>query len=41
MGFAVEEVQVRARAGRSGARHVIWLASVKPAGARTTRRGTA
>jgi spermidine synthase len=31
MGFAVEEVQVRAKAGRSGARHVIWLASVATA----------
>jgi len=29
MGFAVEEVQVRAKAGRSGARHVIWLARVE------------
>ena len=35
MGFAVEEVQVRAKAGRSGARHVIWLASVET----TSRRG--
>ncbi|MGD9912987.1 MAG: hypothetical protein AB7S80_02820 [Rhizobiaceae bacterium] len=26
-GFAVEEVKVRAHAGRSGARHVIWLAT--------------
>ncbi|MDP8912925.1 MAG: hypothetical protein M3N39_05060 [Pseudomonadota bacterium] len=26
-GFAVEEVTVRANAGRSGARHVIWLAA--------------
>jgi spermidine synthase len=26
-GFAVEEVTVRANRGRSGARHVIWLAS--------------
>jgi spermidine synthase len=31
MGFAVEEVRVRANAGRSGARHVIWLACVAPA----------
>jgi spermidine synthase len=31
MGFAVEEVRVRAHAGRSGARHVIWLASVETA----------
>jgi spermidine synthase len=31
MGFAVEEHQVRAKAGRSGARHVIWLASVEAA----------
>ena len=28
-GFAVEETQVRARGGRRGARHVIWIA-VKP-----------
>ncbi len=28
LGFAVEEIRVRATAGRSGARHVIWLASV-------------
>ncbi|CAH1648991.1 hypothetical protein CHELA1G11_10001 [Hyphomicrobiales bacterium] len=27
MGFAVEEVRVRANRGRSGARHVIWLAA--------------
>lgn len=26
-GFAVEEVKVRANAGRSGARHIIWLAT--------------
>ena len=32
MGFAVEEVQVRAKAGRSGARHVIWLARVETTG---------
>jgi spermidine synthase len=30
-GFAVEELRVRAKAGRSGARHVIWLASVETA----------
>jgi len=34
MGFAVKEVQVRAKAGRSGARHVIWLASVETASRR-------
>lgn len=27
IGFAVEEVRVRAHAGRRGARHVIWLAA--------------
>jgi len=31
MGFAVEEHRVRAKAGGSGARHVIWLASVETA----------
>ena len=31
IGFAVEELRVRAKAGRSGARHVIWLASVETA----------
>ncbi len=30
-GFAVDEVTVRANAGRAGTRHVIWLAA-KPAG---------
>jgi len=35
MGFAVKEVQVRAKAGRGGgARHVIWLASVETAARR-------
>jgi spermidine synthase len=29
-GFAVDEVKVRAHAGKSGARHVVWLAT-KPA----------
>lgn len=29
-GFAVEEVTVRAHAGRKGAKHVIWLATAKP-----------
>ncbi|HEX8261969.1 MAG TPA: hypothetical protein VF547_03740 [Allosphingosinicella sp.] len=28
-GFAVEEVTVRAHAGRSGAKHVIWLAAAR------------
>ena len=28
-GFAVEEVTVRAHAGRKGAKHVIWLASTR------------
>ncbi len=31
IGFTVEEVRVRAHAGRSGARHVIWLAGTEPA----------
>jgi spermidine synthase len=31
IGFAVDEFRVRAKAGRSGARHVIWLASVETA----------
>ena len=31
IGFTVEEVRVRANAGRGGARHVIWLASIEPA----------
>lgn len=42
-GFAVEEAKVRARPG-AGARHVIWLATPKPAGSRpapaTARPGT-
>jgi spermidine synthase len=31
-GFAVEEVRVRANAGRSGARHVVWMATKARAG---------
>jgi spermidine synthase len=31
IGFVVEELRVRAKAGGGGARHVIWLASVEPA----------
>jgi spermidine synthase len=31
LGFAVEEARVRAHAGRSGARHIIWLAT-RPSG---------
>jgi spermidine synthase len=48
-GFHVDEARVRAHAGRSGARHVIWLATrsdagptrapSRPAAARRTRRG--
>jgi spermidine synthase len=34
-GFAVEEVTVRAHAGRSGAKHVIWLAAVPGPSCRT------
>ena len=40
LGFAVEEHQVRANAGRSGARHVIWLASVETAPKPGARRGS-
>jgi spermidine synthase len=35
MGFTVEEVFVRAHAGRSGARHVIWLATPETLARRT------
>ena len=41
MGFAVEEVRVRARAGGSGARHVIWLASVETASGPGGHKGRA
>jgi spermidine synthase len=33
-GFAVEEVTVRAHAGRKGTKHVIWLATARIAGRR-------
>lgn len=38
IGFAVEEVRVRAHARRSGARHVIWLAGTEPAARRAVPR---
>lgn len=34
VGFAVEAIRVRARAGKKGAHHVIWVAKKKPAVAR-------
>jgi spermidine synthase len=34
VGFGVEEVKVRANAGRSGARHVVWIAARPEPGAR-------
>jgi spermidine synthase len=44
VGFAVEEVRVRANRGRSGARHVVWLATkrdmdARPAGPRKAGAG--
>jgi spermidine synthase len=38
-GFAVEEVKVRARAGRGGARHVIWVARAPGGGKSATPVG--
>ena len=39
-GFDVEEIKVRARGGRGGARHIVWIATLSAGPARTSPKAS-